>query len=660
MIRGNSPWRPLNTAEVNWVGGSSPHSSHFDDYYYSSENGREESQYIFLQGNQLPQRWSSHPHPSFCIVETGFGTGLNFLLTWKLWLNQTEPRPRLHYISIEKHPLTKSDMRRALHAWPELAEQSLELLANYPQPVAGQHRLVLEGGAIILDLWWEDAEDALSELASYGQNNIDAWYLDGFTPKRNQAMWTNKIFQHMAGSSRQGATFATFTAAGDVRRALVNAGFHVSKMPGFGKKRECMLGVLAPGITDTDNHKLASSTPWDISSDCAATPQTVLVIGAGIAGCTTAAALARRNIRVCIVDAGPVANAGSGNDQGVLYTRLSARHSPLSDFSLQSYNFALRFYQQLLAAGSIQEGVDGALCGSFHQSNKIEEMEAMGALLQSVPDLAQVLSAPEASEILGIEQEENGYWYPNSGWMRPASVCHALLQHQNIQLLENTGKVGDQILAEAECVVIAAGTATGTLCNLGWLPLQAIRGQTSTVPASDKTRALRAVLCHSGYISPARQGNHCIGATFDIEDDEVETRARDHRKNLDTLKAAVPGWRTELSALDEQLMHGRVGYRCASPDYLPLVGPVPSRELFLQNYASLRKNARRIIPCRGEFMPGLYVSTGHGSRGLTSTPLAAEILASVICGEALPLSRELHRAISPARFIIRDLKRKKA
>ncbi|MBE9538728.1 MAG: bifunctional tRNA (5-methylaminomethyl-2-thiouridine)(34)-methyltransferase MnmD/FAD-dependent 5-carboxymethylaminomethyl-2-thiouridine(34) oxidoreductase MnmC [Proteobacteria bacterium] len=672
MIRGNSSWQPLATAQVSWRESGAPHSHRFDDYYYSSEDGSEESQYVFLRGNQLQQRFAAHRHPTFCIVETGFGTGLNFLLTWKLWQQQAQPRPRLHFISIEKYPLAKSDMQRALAAWPELAELAKALLTNYPEPLAGQHRLLLEDGAVILDLWWEDAEDALSELVSYETSTVDAWYLDGFSPGRNQAMWSAEIFQLMADNSRTGATFASFTAVGDVRRALLAAGFQVSKSPGFGKKRECIYGVLEEKVKcTTPPPKSTGITPWDIRSINPAYPQSALVIGAGIAGCTVAAALARRNIKVTILERGQVANAGSGNDQGVLYTRLSRKHSPLSDFSLQSYSFSLRYYQQLFAAQRLREGVDGALCGSFHQSDNLDELACMAELLQSVPNLAQVLSAQEANTILAIEQEKGGYWYPGSGWLRPASVCHAVLQHPNIHLIENTGELvlkqlnegwaamsGTQVLAQAHCAILATGTATASLCGLDWLPLQAIRGQTSTLPATQNSRTLRAALCHKGYISPARLGNHCIGASFDVRDDDKNLRGDDHRKNLDNLGAAVPAWRSELAALNEQHIGGRVGYRCASPDYLPLVGPVPQRELFLQSYAALRKNARQTIPCAGEFLPGLYMSTGHGSRGLTSTPLAAEILASTICGEALPLSRELHRAISPARFIIRELKRK--
>ena len=670
MTRSNTPWRPLTTAKIDWTSDDSPHSCLFDDVYYSPENGLEESEYVYLQGSNIPQRWASHPHPSFCVAEAGFGTGLNFLLTWKMWKNQGKPRPHLHYISIEKHPLRLDDMRRALAGWPALNEYSAALLGAYPEPIPGQHRIVLEDGAVILDLWLQDIEQAIEDLASYGGDIVDAWYLDGFAPDRNPEMWTERLFGCMAIASRNNASFATFTAAGHVRRGLTRAGFQVSKSPGFGHKRENMYGRLTDKSAIPPRQRTTS--PWDLRGDTPPQPQAVIIIGAGVAGCTAAGALAKRDVRVHVVESGRVASAGSGNDQGVLYTRLSQKHSPLSDFSLQSFTFAHRFYQRLLSSGVLQQGVDGEICGSFHQSDKLEELAAMNLLLQSVPDVARVLTAGEANKLLGIRQLSGGYWYPHSGWMRPSSICHALLERPNIRVTENAGKVQlaktdrgwavkseNQVLDEADCVVIAAGTESGLIADLGWLPLQAIRGQTSTLATTEKFSELRAALCHRGYISPARQGNHCIGATFDLRDDDTNIRAVDHRRNLDTLASAVPDWQAALSDIDEHQMKGRVGYRCASPDYLPLVGPVPDRTLFLQNYAALRKNARQIISSPGNFIPGLYLTTGHGSRGLTSTPLAAEILASIICNEPVPLSRELYRAISPARFIIRDLRRNK-
>ena len=669
MNRDNKPWSPLPTAQVTWKEGNCPSSDHFDDFYYSSENGLQESRYVFLEGNNLPQRWRSHPHPTFCIAETGFGSGLNFLLTWQLWLKLSEPRPRLHFISIENQPLSRNDIARAQASWPELEDLSTALLENYPDPIPGQHRVVLDGGKVILDLWWEDAQESLAELASYGRHQVDAWYLDGFTPRRNPAIWTSQIFTSMANLCRPGASFSTFTAASEVRRGLQNVGFEVSKRIGYGKKRECMHGVIGPIPTTTLTGK-NNVVPWDISLKKVSRPSSVLLIGAGLAGCTTAAALARRGIKVTILERETMAGGGSGNDQGVLYTRLSTKHSHLSDFSLQSFLFANRLYQHMLSEGQIQDGVDGALCGSFHQSNKAAEMAAITSALQNIPNVASVFSATEANSVLGIEQSMSGYWFPGSGWMRPSAICRALLHSPLIQLIENTGEVrleksdggwsafsDTELIGETQCVVLATGTATTQFTGLDWLPLQAIRGQTTNLPSGAEFGSLQSALCHKGYIAPAREGQHCIGATFDIRDENFNLRTTDHQWNLDTLADAVPAWQQALAELEAKDLTGRVGYRCATPDYLPLVGPVPQKNLFMQSYSALRKNAKQAISSTGKFLDGLYLSTGHGSRGLTSTPLAAETIASLICGEPLPLSRELYRAISPARFLIRELKR---
>jgi tRNA 5-methylaminomethyl-2-thiouridine biosynthesis bifunctional protein len=287
-----------------------------------------------------------------------------------------------------------------------------------------------------------------------------------------------------------------------------------------------------------------------------------------------------------------------------------------------------------------------------------------------VPEFVQVLGAEEAGELLGIEQPAPGYWFPRSGWLHPGAVCRALANQPGIHTLENCGEIELSTNTagwratdpagrhwDAPCVVIATGNASSGVAGLDWLPLRAIRGQTTLLPATGDTSKLRAALCHEGYIAPARVGEHCIGATFDLDDRDTTLRPQDHTSNLESLARAVPAWQEGLQQQDPSVLGGRVGFRCASPDYLPLAGPVPDRQAFLRRFAGLRRNARRDIPLPGDYLPGLFLSTGHGSRGLTSTPLAAELLASQICREPPPLSRDLIRALAPARFIIRDLSR---
>ena len=250
------------------------------------------------------------------------------------------------------------------------------------------------------------------------------------------------------------------------------------------------------------------------------------------------------------------------------------------------------------------------------------------------------------------------------------NVCRALLDNPAIALIENCTEIeleavdngwqalaGGEALASADCAIVATGTAANSPQDLSWLPLQAIRGQTTDLPSDAALGKLRAGLCHTGYISPARHEHHCIGATFDLRSQDPALRIEDHQRNLQALAAAVPVLADSLNAIDPRSLGGRVSYRCASPDYLPLVGPAPDYPAFLHTYRGLRKNARQTIAKQGNYMPGLFVTAGHGSRGLTSTPLSAEVLASQLCGELPPLSRELNRAIAPARFLIRKLSR---
>lgn len=667
MKRDNSPWRPVQAAVLRWSDAGTPASADFNDVYYSQENGLEESQHVFLQGNDLPRRWRDHPDPHFCIGELGFGTGLNFLLTWQAWRALPSPRPDLHFLSIEKHPLTRHDLARALAAWPTLNALAQPLLDAYPGLLAGQHRILLEDGRVRLDLWWEDAAQALPDLASFARPLVDAWYLDGFAPARNSAMWSPAVMDAIAALSRPGASFSTFTAAGQVRRDLTEAGFQVSKVPGYGRKRECLRGVLTAGRTHRAD---ARQPPWDLPAKAQPRPGSALVVGGGLAGCMTAAALARRGIEVTVLEHEQVAGAASGNEQGVLYTKVSRQHGALTDFALQSFQHASQLYRAMFRAGELAAPRDGELCGSFQQSDDHEEMAVLREALAAVAELAQVLDRNQANAVLGIDQPHAGYWYPNSGWLNPAAVCRALLERANIRVLENCGAVelradrarwhatgGGHSLAEADCAVVATGTGTTAMSQFAWLPLQAIRGQTTQLPAAPALAGLRAALCHDGYIAPARAQRHCIGATFNLDTSETAPRVQDNRANLARLASAVPDWRGTLEALDPAALESRVGFRCASIDHMPVVGPAPDVTGFLRDFGALRHNARLAIPATGSYVPGLYISAAHGSRGLSSTPLAAELLASLICAEPPPLSRALCRALSPARFIIRDLSR---
>lgn len=220
------------TADVTWNPDGIPVSNHFDDPYFSLQDGLSETQHVFVQGNALPARFGTDLH----IAELGFGTGLNFLTTWAAWADCT-PRGALHFTSFEAFPMTADQMGQALAAFPVLAPLSQRLCAVW-QPTGGLFQLAPQ---LTLEVVIGDARTALPQW----QGKADAWFLDGFSPAKNPELWTGPLMQAVADHTAPGGSFATYTAAGFVRRALQEAGFDVTRRPGFGHKRHMTTGTLA-------------------------------------------------------------------------------------------------------------------------------------------------------------------------------------------------------------------------------------------------------------------------------------------------------------------------------------------------------------------------------------------------------------------------------
>lgn len=670
MIRSTGLLTAMESPQLEWNALDEPQSSLYGDCYFSASGGDAESQHVFIDGSRLAARFAEADGATFSIGELGFGSGLNFLLSWSLFEHSAPAGARLHYWSVDRYPLRRDALERALTRWPGLAPQRDELLNAYPPPVPGVHRRRFASGRVSVDFVWADISDALEELDALPQPGIDAWFLDGFAPSRNAAMWAPEVFRAIARSSKAGASVASYSAAGQVRRGLEAAGFTVSKRPGFGSKRECVAAVLEQAVPAAPPR----STPWDLAEGPALRPAQVLVIGAGLAGAHAAAALARRGFSVTVVEAGDPAAAASGNPQGVLFNRLSHQRSTLSDFSLFAFGFARTVYQQLFAEGRLRSNVDGDFAGCLQIDAPRGDPEALAEALQALPELARAVDVSEASALIGSRSQSGGIWQGDAGWLSPPAVCRALLTTPGITLKRRCGEIELQrqqnglwsavaadgaVLASAEVAILAAGVATRQFSQAAALPLRAVRGQTTQIPAP-AGQQLQASLCHRGYITPAQAGIHCIGASFGPGDEDTQLRENEHVSNLSALAGALPDWAEALEALDPATLGGRAALRCVSPDYLPLAGPVPLHNAFLQRFAKLGEDAKQLIGAPGPCHPGLYVSVAHGSRGLSYAALAAELIASQIAGDLLPLSRELQRAVAPARFLIRDIIRGKA
>lgn len=649
-------------ADLRWSSTGQPYSLDFEDLYFSSGCGLEETRHVFLLHNHLAERWAElGAGEHFCIAETGFGTGLNFLCAWQLWDQIAPADTYLHFISTEKFPLNASDMQRAQKLWPELAPWSTELLTQYSDLTPGWQHFVLAGGRVTLTLLVGDLLETLPQLEA----QVDAWFLDGFTPAKNPQMWQPTLYQQMARLSANGASVTTFTSVGEVRRGLIAAGFDMHKVKGYGSKRHMLAGrfLQAPARE--------WSPPWfSAPIPVKNSERRAVIIGAGLSGCCTAFALARRGWRVTLLDRHPrAAQEASGNPQGILYCKLSPHQTELSRFIQSSFAFGLRQLHQCLP----QSEDNWRACGVLQlASNAKEEKRLQTLAAQGYPaSFLYGVTADQASKLANMPIEHSGIFFPSAGWVSPPAFCEQLLQHPLISLrgeeevaeLEFQAgqwlvKGADQReICQAPVAIICGAAETMRFAQTQHLPLKAIRGQITHVKATVQSNKLTTVLCADGYISPARSGEHHLGASFRFDRSDTSPSTEENQSNLALLDSLSKAMAVALNReqLDPAQLQGRAALRCTSPDYLPLVGPVVQPQPFAHCYAELGKDASKRPELAAPWYSGLYVNTAHGSRGLISCPLSGELLAAQLNGEPLPLPSDLIRAIHPSRFLLRQL-----
>ncbi|WP_104204616.1 bifunctional tRNA (5-methylaminomethyl-2-thiouridine)(34)-methyltransferase MnmD/FAD-dependent 5-carboxymethylaminomethyl-2-thiouridine(34) oxidoreductase MnmC [Billgrantia saliphila] len=663
------PLAGLETASLDWAtdeaGDAAPLSARFGDVYFSRHDGRAETEHVFLAGNNLPRRFADWALARpFVVGETGFGTGLNMLCAWACFDAHAPASARLHLVSTERYPLARDDLARALGAWPDFASRAEALLRQWPEPVAGVHRLELDA-RVTLDLHFGDAAERLALL----EGRVDAWFLDGFAPSKNPDMWRPELFGALAARSHPGASFATFTCAGVVKRGLAAAGFAWRKAPGYGRKREMLVGEIA-GPPDDEMLERRGATPW-FAPPAPRPARHVAVIGAGIAGTSVARALARRGIDVTLLDREAPGAGGSGNRQGALYVKLAAEPNDQSRVYLAGLQYSLRWLERLDPHHRLW-----APCGLLQlaMSEREQTRQARFLATQRLPEaLLAEIDAETASRLAEIPIAHAGLSYPISGWVRPAALCECLastpgitFHRAEVTALSATDAGWRLALANGESlevdqVVIANAVAANRFAQTASLPLQAVRGQVSQLQLPEHAPALARVVCGGGYVSPPLDGVLTFGATFQPNEAETDLRDADHAANLAELERGLPALVQALRdagvAFEPAACSGRAGVRAASPDKSPYAGPVPDADAWRRDYAALGKDATRVPDVPGRHHPGLWISAAHGSRGLASAPLCAELIASRICDEPLPLEWPLVDHLHPGRRIVRDIVR---
>ena len=653
----------IQPANLEFNAEGTPVSRDFDDVYFSNDNGLEETRYVFLDGNHLGTRFPEHPRSLFVVAESGFGTGLNFLTLWQAFdcFRAAYPEAtlqRLHFISFEKFPLTAHDLRLAHQRWPELAHWAEQLQTQWPPAIGGCHRLILDDGRVTLDLWLGDINDLTDKLDDSMNQKVDAWFLDGFAPAKNPDMWSPHLFSAMARLARPGATLATFTSAGFVRRGLQEAGFTMRKTKGFGRKRDMLVGVMEQDLA------IPAQAPWFARR--ASTSREVAIVGGGIASALLSLALLHRGWQVTLycADEAPATGA-SGNRQGALYPLLSAHDPALFQFFPAAFTFARRLYDSLPVAfdhdwcGVTQLGWDEK------SQQKITQMLSLG-----LPEtIAHAVTAQQVAETAGVDTGCGGIQYPLGGWLCPAELTSAaialgqsrgLTVHyaHKVQSLSRTAhwklRFADGKEAQHASVVLANGHHITQFTQTASLPVYPVGGQVSHIPTAPELSKLRKVLCYDGYLTPQNpsNGHHCIGASYHRGETDMQYSEADQQQNRQRLVDCFPdaSWAKEVDVSEGQ---ARCGVRCATRDHLPMAGNVPDYDATLEVYQDLADSKETAVSA--PVHPELFMLGGLGSRGLCSAPLLAEALAAQMSDEPVPLDRVTLAGLNPNRLWVRKL-----
>ena len=613
----------LQTAELDWEIVDDieiPISKQFGDVYFSKDNGLLETRHVFLNGNDLTERLSQlHDYQYFCVGETGFGTGLNILTLWQLWQQvRLDNHSHLHVVSVEKFPLNKADLIRALNVWTELKPLAEKLIQQYPLPIAGCHRLSFPEERFSIDLWLGDAQDIFPTIPK--TQTVNAWFLDGFAPSCNPDMWQANVLDHMVRLSDFGTTFASFSVAGIIKRGLKQHGIQISRPRGFGHKREMLKAIwLDTSQTETQSQDSETTIAAPPKSETSK-QRKIAIIGAGIAGLSSAWAFAQRGHQVTIYEQNEPLSGASGNPLALLNPKLCPIEQAHEHLMTLSWQHALNFYPQFKAFRPIQV-----------QQIALKNADELSGLVEQYPE--NVLTANTTLECFP-ETEFPSLTLHQAGAVSPHQLRDEILQHANIRIekvkisrLESTDSQvtlwqDQQIIAITDHAIVCCAKQSAELFK-NYPVLKPIRGQVSWVENSQRPLALDQAYSYGGYCMQLDTAQLILGASFYPNRDDAEVLTEDHVHNYELIHNVFPKYAQGLPSVDT--WQGRASVRAQSLDYLPLVGKI-------QNLGQI------------------YTFAGLGSKGFLFAPLCSEILAALILGELCPVHQSLLDKLNPQRF----------
>lgn len=642
---------------IDWLADGTPYSPRFGDRYRSSANdGLDQARETFLGGCGLPAAWADQAQ--WRILETGFGLGLNFLVTWAAWRNDPA-RPRLlHFVSCEAWPVQAQDILRAVPQSSPLQALAQPLAAQFWGMLPGVHRLSFEGGRVLLTLYVGDAHTLLRQQ----KPTVDSVYLDGFSPQRNPQMWSHALMQAVTRCCRLGTRLATWSVARPVREALAQCGFVVQKVPGTPPKRDNLQATYQPHWIGASSSYAGSRLQSRLEKAAGMAPGDCIVLGAGLAGAALVASLARRGWRVRWVDQASTPSTGaSGLPAGLLVPHTSLDDAPLSRLTRAGVRLTRQWAHDLLTLG--QDWAPSGVLEHFVDGNI-----ALPPDLPDFPEAAHDWShrAPaEQCAALHLPPHSSAVWHASGAWVRPAPFIAALVAppeiaqritwqgDTEIARIERSGcdwvllDANDTPRAQAPWVFLATGAGGASLCAPYFAPqsLRPLRGQVlwGTLDGDTPALAPHPVNGH-GYFIPDAAGIWTLGSTFERGHTELPKTAhalqqgqQEIAQRLHTLLPKVAqqlgphlGVGTNADTPTDSAsakVQSWCGVRCAAPDRRPVVGAIDA-----------------------EALPGLWISTALGARGLAHALLCAELIAAQLHAEPLPLEAKLAQWLQARRL----------
>ena len=627
--------------ELDWSQ-DGPRAREAEDVYFSVEDGLEETRAFFLNGCGLPDGFAGRER--YTIAEMGFGTGLNFLAAWDLFRRTAPAGSRLHYVSLEGFPLHSGDAVRALAPFDALAELRDALIAAWPSPRKGAHRRIFDQGRVTLTIFQDDALSALENM----ELTADAWFLDGFAPAKNPDMWSPAVCAQIARLSRPGTRAATFTVAGAVRRGLAAAGFAVSKVPGYGRKRERLEAVFEGAET-------VGTRPRATLPRLAPDEGPIAIIGGGIAAASLVHALRLRGRTAQVFAEGGLGAGASGAPRGLLSPRLEAADRPHVRATLAAFDYARALY-------AAQAGFTPS--GLLRAAKDDTETARLSRLARMLGPGYEAVAEAEAASRVGLDADAatslHGLWIEDAGHFDPAGLVHTLFGEQGVQArrVDTLERAGDAwlllddagaVLSEASTVVLAPGAGLSAFEAVARLSVEHTAGRVALFPAAERVPS--APIAWGHYAAPLDGPGLLVGATH--------LRGRDSGEPSEACDALANALAERLPEIARTLGQGQSGWggvRAAFADRLPAAGGVAGPhfdDIFIDHARGCPLPEGRAPG----FQPGLAVLGGFGARGFAHAPLLAEALASDLCGDPSPLELAGRQALHPARFALRALRR---